>query len=27
VRYQHLDENCGGAIPPPTAPANGGGDQ
>ena len=27
VRYQHLDENCGGAIPPPTAPSTGGGDQ
>lgn len=27
VRYQHLDENCGGAIPPPTAPATGGGAQ
>jgi hypothetical protein len=26
VRYQHLDENCGRAIPPPTAPG-GGGDQ
>lgn len=26
VRYQHLDENCGGAIPPPTAPGTAGGD-
>lgn len=27
VLYQHLDENCGGAIPPPTEPGSGGGDQ
>jgi hypothetical protein len=27
VRYQSLGENCGGAIPPPTAPGTGGGDQ
>lgn len=27
VHYQHLDENCGGAIPPATAPGSDGGDQ
>ncbi len=27
VQHQHLDENCGGAIPPPTAPGSGGGIQ
>jgi len=27
VQYQHLDENCGGAIPPSTAPGSGGGVQ
>jgi hypothetical protein len=27
VRYQYLGENCGGAIPPPTAPGSGGGAQ
>jgi hypothetical protein len=27
LEYQHLDENCGGAIPPPTAPAAVGGGQ
>jgi hypothetical protein len=27
VQYQHLDENCGGAIPPPTAPGSDGGGQ
>lgn len=27
VQYQHLDENCGGAIAPPTAPAGEGGSQ
>jgi hypothetical protein len=27
VVYQYLGENCGGAVPPPTAPTAGGGDQ
>jgi len=27
VHYQHLDENCGTAIPPATAPGSDGGDQ
>jgi hypothetical protein len=27
VQYQRLDENCGSAIPPPTAPGSGGGAQ
>jgi hypothetical protein len=27
VRYQYLGENCGGAIPPPTAPGSDGGNQ